>query len=42
MEDLTDEEIVRTFYKKKLQKTKQNICRIEKILEKKANKLYFT
>ena len=42
MEDLKDEEIVRTFYKKKLQKTKQNIFRIEKILEKKANKLYFT
>ena len=45
MEDLKDEDIVRTFYEQKMQMTKQNIFRIENILKKKAkkaHKLYLT
>ena len=39
--DLNGEEIIRSFYeKKKLQKTNQKECRIEKVLKKKGNKLY--
>ena len=38
--DLNGEEIVGTFYEKKLQKTNQQKFRIEKIIEKKGDKLY--
>ena len=38
--DLNEEEIVRTFYAKELQKTDQEAFRIEKVPKKKGNKLY--
>ena len=38
--DLNGEEIVRTFYKKQLQKTNQKQFRIEKVMKKKGDKLY--
>ena len=38
--DLDGEEIVGSFYKKELQKTNQKEFRIEKVIKKKANKLY--
>ena len=38
--DLKGEEIVGTFYKKKMQKTNQNKFRIEKVIKRKGNKLY--
>ena len=38
--DLTGGEIVGTFYKNELQKTKQNEFRIEKVIKKKRDKLY--
>ena len=38
--DLNGEEIIGTFYEKKLQKTNQEESRIEKIIKKKGNKLY--
>ena len=38
--DLSGEEIVRTFYKKELQSTNQNEFRIEKVINKKGDKLY--
>ena len=37
---LNDEEIIGTFYKKELQKTNQQEFRIEKVIEKKGDKLY--
>ena len=38
--DLNGEEIIGTFYEKELQKTNQQKFRIEKVIQKKANKLY--
>ena len=37
--NLKGEEIVGTFYKKKLQKTNQNKFRIDKVIKRKGNKL---
>ena len=37
---LKDEEIVGTFYEKELQKTNQTECRVEKVIKRKADKLY--
>ena len=38
--DLNDNEIIGTFYKKELQKTNQQKFRIEKVIKKKGDKLY--
>ena len=38
--DLKGEEIVGTFYKKKLQKTNQKEFRVEKVIKRKGDKLY--
>ena len=38
--DLNKEEIIGTFYEKELQKTNQKEFRIEKVIERKGNKLY--
>ena len=38
--DLNGEEIVEMFYKKELQKTNRNEFRIEKVINRKGNKLY--
>ena len=38
--DLNGEEIIGTFYEKELQKTNQEEFRIEKVIQKKRNKLY--
>ena len=38
--DLNDEDIVGSFYEKKLQKTDQMEFRIEKVIKKKGDKLY--
>ena len=38
--DLNGEEIIGTFYEKKLQKTNQEELRIEKVIKRKGNKLY--
>ena len=38
--DLNGEEIIGTFYEKELQKTNQKYFRIEKVIKKKADKLY--
>ena len=38
--DLNGEEIVGTFYEKELQKTNQEEFKIEKVIERKRNKLY--
>ena len=38
--DLNGEEIIGTFYEKKLQKSNQEEFRIEKVIKKKGNKLY--
>ena len=38
--DLNGEEIVGSFYEKKLQKTNQKEFRIEKVIKRKGNKLY--
>ena len=38
--DLNGEEIVRTFYEKKLQRTNQTKFRIEKVIKRKGDKLY--
>ena len=38
--DLNGEEIIGSFYEKKLQKTNQKEFRIEKVLKTKGNKLY--
>ena len=38
--DLNGEEIFRSFYEKELQKTNQEEFRIEKVIKRKANKLY--
>ena len=40
MNDLNGEEIIGTFYEKKLQKTNQKEFRIEKEIKTKVNKLY--
>ena len=39
--DLNGEEIIGTFYEKELQKTNQQKFKIEKLIRKKWNKLYF-
>ena len=39
--DLNGEEIIGTFYEKELQKIDQREFRIEKVIKKKGNKLYF-
>ena len=39
--DLNGEEIVGTFYEKEVQKTNQQEFRIEKVIKKKDDKLYF-
>ena len=39
--DLNGEEITGTFYEKELQKTNQHEFRIEKVIKKKGDKLYF-
>ena len=39
MSDLNGEEIVRTFYEKKLQKTSQKEFRIEKVIKRKDDRL---
>ena len=38
--DLNGEEIIGTFYEKELQKTNQEEFRIEKVIKRKANKIY--
>ena len=38
--DLNEQEIVRTFFQKELQKTNQKKFRIEKVIQRKGNKLY--
>ena len=38
--DLNEEEIVGSFYEKKLQKTNQKVFRIEKVIKRKGKKLY--
>ena len=38
--NLNDEEIVRNFYEKELQKTNQEEFRIEKVIKRKGNKLH--
>ena len=40
IDDLKEEEIVRTFYKKELQKTNQKVFRTEKVIKSKGDKLY--
>ena len=40
LNDLDGEEIIGTFYENKLQKTKQNEFRIEKVIKRKGDKLY--
>ena len=39
--DLKDKEIIGPFYEKELQKVNQEEFRIEKVIKKKGNKLYF-
>ena len=39
--DLNGEEIIGTFYEKELQKTNQQGFRIEKVIKREGNKLYF-
>ena len=41
IEDLKDEEVVKTFYEKELQKTNQTNFRIKKLLRRKSDRLYF-
>ena len=38
--DLNSEEIIGTFYEKELQKTNQEKFRIEKVIERKGNKMH--
>ena len=38
--DLNGEEIIETLYKKELQKTSQEIFKIEKVIKRKGGKLY--
>ena len=38
--DLNEQETVRTFFQKELQKTNQKQFRIEKVIQRKGNKLY--
>ena len=38
--DLNGEEIIGTLYKKELQKTSQEIFKIEKVIKRKGGKLY--
>ena len=40
IKDINGEDIARTFYEKELQKTKQIVFRIEKVIKKKCEKLY--
>ena len=40
--DLNGEEVIGTFYEKELQKTSQQVFRIEKVIKKKGNKLHVT
>ena len=40
VDDLNGEEIIGTFYEKELQKTNQEEIRIEKVIKRKANKIY--
>ena len=39
--DLNDEKIIETFYEKELQKTNQQELKIEKVIKKEGDKLYF-
>ena len=39
--DLNDKEIIGPFYEKELQKVNQEEFRIEKVIKKKGNELYF-
>ena len=39
--DLNGEEVTGSFYEQELQKTSQKECRIEKVLNRKVDKLYF-
>ena len=39
--DLRGEEIVGTFYKKEIQKTNQKEFRVQKVIKRKDDKLYF-
>ena len=39
--DLNGEDIIGTFYEKKIQKTNKKEFRIEKVIKRKGNKLYF-
>ena len=39
--DLNGEEIIGTFYQKEIQKTNQQEFRMEKVIKKKRDKLYF-
>ena len=41
LSDLSSEEITQSFYEKELQKTSQEKVRIEKVLKRKGDKLYF-
>ena len=38
--DLTDDEIIETFYEKELQNTNQQEFRIEKVIKRRGNKLH--
>ena len=40
LSDLNEEEIVRSFYEKELQRTNQKEFRIEKVIKRKGNNLY--
>ena len=40
IKDINGEDIARTFYEKELQKTKQIVFSIEKVIKKKCEKLY--
>ena len=40
IKDLNGEEIIGTFYEKKLQKTNQQKFKIEKVIKRKGDKLY--
>ena len=41
IEDLKDEEVAKTFYEKELQKTNQTNFRINRLLRRKSDRLYF-
>ena len=40
LNDLNGEQIISTFYENELQGTKLNECRVERVIERKGDKLY--